>query len=166
VATSSQDGAAGAGTHAQTEAVGLGPATVVRLERALAHEVSPLLHSHAWICAEGGAGYKVGRCRHGQTTGLPQACESGRQHRPRPRYVNRQGTVKLIRLVETVGQHTQRKPPMVNQHRWPCQATRRATQIFLNEPTMKSLSGRPDPRAVAVLASRLPQLRALCTICG
>jgi hypothetical protein len=45
--------------------MGLGPATVVRLERALAHEVSPLLHSHTWICAEGGAGYKIERCRHG-----------------------------------------------------------------------------------------------------
>ena len=39
MATSSQDGAAGAGTHAQTEAVGLGPPTVVRLESTLAHEV-------------------------------------------------------------------------------------------------------------------------------
>ena len=67
MATSSQDGTPGAGPHAQTEAVGLGPAAVVRLERALAHEVSPLLHSHVWICAEGSAGYKVGRCRRGQT---------------------------------------------------------------------------------------------------
>ena len=102
MATSSQDGTPGAGPHAQTEAVGLGPAAVVRLERALAHEVSPLLHSHAWICAEGGAGYKVGRTMPSRTdkTGLPQACESGRQHRPRPRYGNRQGTVKLIRCVE------------------------------------------------------------------
>jgi hypothetical protein len=34
-----QDGAAGAGTHPQAEAMSLGPATVVRLESALAHEV-------------------------------------------------------------------------------------------------------------------------------
>src|ERR671928_1626286 len=40
--TGRQDGAAGAGTHTQPEAVGLGPAAVVRLERALAHEVLPL----------------------------------------------------------------------------------------------------------------------------
>jgi hypothetical protein len=39
VATSGQYGAARAGAHAQAEAVGLGPTTVVRLERALAHEV-------------------------------------------------------------------------------------------------------------------------------
>ena len=39
MATSSQDGASGSGPHAQTEAVGLGPAAVVRLKRALAHEV-------------------------------------------------------------------------------------------------------------------------------
>src|SRR5450759_3178603 len=38
-ATSSKDGAAGASAHAQAEAVGLGPSTVVRLEGALAHEI-------------------------------------------------------------------------------------------------------------------------------
>src|SRR5215203_4774908 len=38
-----EDGAAGPGAHPQPEAVGLGPATVVRLERALAHEGLPLL---------------------------------------------------------------------------------------------------------------------------
>src|SRR5450756_251955 len=32
-----QDGAAGAGTHPPTEAMDLGPPTVIRLERALAH---------------------------------------------------------------------------------------------------------------------------------
>src|SRR5690348_14878250 len=36
----SQDGAAGAGPHAQAEAVRLGATTVVRLERTLAHEIS------------------------------------------------------------------------------------------------------------------------------
>jgi hypothetical protein len=37
--TRGQDGAAGAGAHAQAEAVGLGPTTVVRLEGALTHKV-------------------------------------------------------------------------------------------------------------------------------
>src|SRR4051812_50225151 len=37
--TAGEDRPARAGTHPQPEAVGLGPATVVRLERALAHEV-------------------------------------------------------------------------------------------------------------------------------
>ena len=64
------------------------------------------------------------------------------------------------------GHHAQRKPPMVNQHRWPCQATRRATRFFLKRSTMRSVFGRPDLRGLAVLASRLSQLRALCTICG
>src|SRR5882757_2490620 len=36
-----QDGAAGAGTHPQAEAVGLGAAAVVRLEGALAHSGAP-----------------------------------------------------------------------------------------------------------------------------
>jgi len=34
-----EDGAPCTGTHAQPEAVGLGPTTVVGLERALAHEL-------------------------------------------------------------------------------------------------------------------------------
>src|SRR3954470_17108168 len=37
--TAGDDRPAGAGAHTQPEAVGLGPAAVVRLERALAHEV-------------------------------------------------------------------------------------------------------------------------------
>src|SRR3978361_845760 len=41
--TVAEDGATGAGPHPQPEAVGLGPATVVRLERALAHERLPPL---------------------------------------------------------------------------------------------------------------------------
>src|SRR6185437_492747 len=38
-AAAGDDGPARAGAHPQPEAVGLGPAAVVRLERALAHEV-------------------------------------------------------------------------------------------------------------------------------
>ena len=41
-AATGEDRPARAGAHTQPEAVGLGPATVVRLERALAHEVLPL----------------------------------------------------------------------------------------------------------------------------
>src|SRR3954469_20629776 len=40
--TTGEDRPARAGAHPQPEAVGLGPAAVVRLERALAHEVLPL----------------------------------------------------------------------------------------------------------------------------
>src|SRR3712207_1994347 len=40
--TAGDDRPARAGAHPQPEAVGLGPAAVVRLERALAHEVLPL----------------------------------------------------------------------------------------------------------------------------
>ena len=43
VAAGGQDRATRPGAHPQAEAVGLGPAAVVRLEGALAHEVSPLL---------------------------------------------------------------------------------------------------------------------------
>src|SRR5829696_2419568 len=41
-AATGEDRAARAGTHPQPEAMGLGPSAVVRLERALAHEVLPL----------------------------------------------------------------------------------------------------------------------------
>src|SRR3954452_4695684 len=40
--TTGEDRPGRAGAHPQPEAVGLGPAAVVRLERALAHEVLPL----------------------------------------------------------------------------------------------------------------------------
>src|ERR671916_3245433 len=40
--TTGEDRPARAGTHPQPEAVGLRPSAVVRLERALAHEVLPL----------------------------------------------------------------------------------------------------------------------------
>src|SRR6476661_11230572 len=40
--TTGEDRPARAGPHPQPEAVGLGPTAVVRLERALAHEVLPL----------------------------------------------------------------------------------------------------------------------------
>ena len=42
-ATGSEDGAAGAGAHAQPEAVGLGPAPIVRLEGPLAHRSNSTL---------------------------------------------------------------------------------------------------------------------------
>src|SRR5215207_3923395 len=56
--TTGEDRPARAGPHPQPEAVGLGPATVVRLERALAHEVLPL-HDI------GGASPPVGGCARG-----------------------------------------------------------------------------------------------------
>src|SRR3712207_9390399 len=52
--TGRQDGPAGAGTHPQPETVGLGPAAVVRLERALAHEVLPLHDIGGGLPAGGG----------------------------------------------------------------------------------------------------------------
>src|ERR671929_942788 len=67
-AAAGDDGAARTGAHPQPEAVGLGPTTVVRLERALAHEgllltddvgaASPGRARHAW-----GAGDRGGRDR-------------------------------------------------------------------------------------------------------
>lgn len=130
MATSSQDGAPGAGTHAQAEAMGLGPATIVRLERALAHEVSPLLHSHAWICAEGGAGYKIKRCRHGDADNTA----AGIRKRPSTQ-ASSHGTGVGRARSNSSGRLSERhrtcgKPPMVNQCDRPCQATRRGTRIY------------------------------------
>lgn len=150
MATSGQDGASGAGAHAQAEAVGLGPTTVVRLEGALAQEALRLLHSHTGICAEGGAGYTVGtgRCstgcieamigRNRRPAGHEQHCVGYTGMRKRP------STQASSKIRESAGHgqtsvvfggvcHRIRpKPPMVDQRGHPCQATRRATQIFLS----------------------------------
>jgi len=66
VATRRENGTAGAGAHAQPEAVGLRPAAVVRLERALAHRNSRRVDcmtfrvtrapSARWACGTGAAG--------------------------------------------------------------------------------------------------------------
>ena len=144
MAASCKDGAPGAGTHAQAEAMGLGPATVVRLERALAHEVL------RYCTAMRGSVLKVvrGTRSDGAATGMqhgPQeACESGRQHRPPSRYGSRQGTVKLVRVAEAFAKRNQRKPPMVDQRDHPCQATRRPSRIFLRNKDMGCVSGPPS----------------------
>ena len=71
-AAGGQDGAAGAGAHAQAEAVRLGAATVVRLEGALAHEILLRLGARISVWLPGGAG--GGRCdRNRQTRGSPRA---------------------------------------------------------------------------------------------
>jgi len=70
-ATAGKDGAAGAGTHAEPEAVGLGPTTVVRLERALAHEVLPLTTTKRWTAVEP----PTRRHRPGATRRVPDPCQ-------------------------------------------------------------------------------------------
>src|ERR671916_3433618 len=59
-ATAGDDRPARTGAHAQPKAVGLGPAAVVRLERALAHEGLPLLMTSA-RCGPGRAAHACGR---------------------------------------------------------------------------------------------------------
>src|SRR5215212_11184015 len=58
-ATAGDDRAARTGAHPQPEAVGLGPAAVVRLERALAHEGLPLRRRR---CGPTGGRAAAGRC--------------------------------------------------------------------------------------------------------
>ena len=115
MATGGKNGTAGAGAHPQAEAMGLGPASVVRLEGALAHEVLRYCTAIRAVCAEGGAGQRmrqvrcstsrsesmIGRNRRPAATNnsvkAPRAGENGRQHRPRSRYGSGYGTVKLGR---------------------------------------------------------------------
>src|SRR6476469_10944780 len=61
--TTGEDRPAGTGAHTQPKTVGLRPAAVVRLERALAHEVLPL-HDI------GGAPPPVGGCARGTGTAV------------------------------------------------------------------------------------------------
>ena len=92
-AASREDGATGAGPHAQAEAVGLGPATVVRLESTLAHEclrnwsgpvgLSTLVVVR-WLAAAVArrASAAIGNPRGGARREPPpgsRACENGRQ---------------------------------------------------------------------------------------
>ena len=81
-----QDGAAGASAHAQAEAMGLGPTTVVRLERALAHEVlrycTAIRRSARKVLrVQGGTGPLFGGV---ERTRLHETM-IGRNRRPRPR---------------------------------------------------------------------------------
>jgi hypothetical protein len=160
LATSSQDGAPGAGTHAQAEAMGLGPAAVVRLERALAHEVSPLLHSHTWICAEGGAGTRSNDAVTGMQANRPQAYKSGRQHRPRPTVREWAGQGQTRQPGRSRRHQTRRKRPMVNPCGRPSQATRRGTRIFLRIDDEFSDPSRLGSRRRLVLTSCSPHVSA------
>ena len=80
-----QDGAARTGPHPQAEAVGLGPATVVRLESTLAHEVLRYWSGPVGPLSAGGR--PNGRNRKpaprpapgGSDHGVSRACENGRQ---------------------------------------------------------------------------------------
>jgi len=67
-----QDGAAGAGAHPQTEAVGLVPTTVVRLERALAQRDS--LHSRGLADKSDHRVVPCGHCRPAPLTNDPADC--------------------------------------------------------------------------------------------
>src|SRR4051794_37836693 len=68
--TAGEDRAAGAGAHPQPEAVGLGPAAVVRLERALAHGVL-LLHDIGGAPPPGGGGAGGTPANGGKPTPVP-----------------------------------------------------------------------------------------------
>jgi hypothetical protein len=81
-----QDGATGASAHAQAEAMGLGPTTVVRLERALAHEVlryctATRRSARKMLRVQGGTGPLFGGV---ERTRLHETM-IGRNRRPRPR---------------------------------------------------------------------------------
>src|SRR5215212_733907 len=87
--TAGDDRAARTGAHPQPEAVGLGPTTVVRLERALAHEGLPLtttVRTHRWAGRGGRCG---GRRTPDPAAGLcgptaPLGPVTGRRPPPRP----------------------------------------------------------------------------------
>src|SRR5664279_4748780 len=74
--TGGQDGATGAGTHPQAEAVGLGPATVVGLKGALAHGYLSTV-DNCW-CGARSFRALVGVLRRRPTTGRTRSgCPSG-----------------------------------------------------------------------------------------
>src|SRR4051812_49899704 len=83
--TAGEDRAAGAGAHPQPEAVGLGPAAVVRLERALAHG-GLLLHDIGGAPPPGGGGARGPPAdRRRRPPGAPQPGPPPGGHPPIPR---------------------------------------------------------------------------------
>src|SRR4051794_41846973 len=83
--TAGEDRPARAGTHPQPEAVGLGPAAVVRLERALAHEVL-LRHDIGGGGPPGGGGARGGGAGGGGAAppGAPRGGPAGGRPPPPP----------------------------------------------------------------------------------
>ena len=143
-ATTGEDRPARAGPHPQPEAVGLGPTAVVRLERALAHEVLPL-HDI------GGAHPPVDGCARGsrrarRSAAAPVTPEAGRCGRDRAPETPARGrgaarTVHRLRASITeeapaAGCRVGSRPPMVHPE-WPDpgddapHATRRARSVDL-----------------------------------
>jgi hypothetical protein len=183
VATGGKDGTAGASAHPQAEAMGLGPAAVVRLEGALAHEVLRYCTAIRAVCAEGGAGQRmrqvrcstsrsesmIGRNRRPAATNnsvkVPRAGENGRQHRPRSRYGSGYGTVKLGRCAIS---HATVKTSYPGPARPPCQG-RHAVQrvIFWESPLDSSPSpGCCEGRLPCEASQPLLSSTSLCTVCG
>lgn len=96
-----QDGATRTGAHPEAEAVGLGPATVVRLESTLAHEVLRYWSGPVGLLSAGGR--QDGRNRKpapppapgGSSDGVSRACENGRQACSKVRERQPQGQTSL-----------------------------------------------------------------------
>ena len=178
MATRGQDGAAGAGTHAQAEAMGLGPTAVVRLEGALAHEVLryctairrsvlKVVRGSRWDGSARWTGcFKemIGRNRRPAATNnagvVTRAGENGRQHRSRSRYGSGCRTVKLVPSPEPA------ERPMLACRAWRCQATRRATHIFLtiSDRFMRG-PGCCEGRVLASVTPH-PSSTPIYTVCG
>ena len=96
-----QDGAARTGPHPQAEAVGLGPATVVRLKSTLAHEVLRYWSGPVGLLSAGGdrtaaiGNPRRDQLREGATTGCHGHAKTA--DRPVPRYASANRTVKPAR---------------------------------------------------------------------
>src|SRR3712207_5814746 len=85
--TSGDDRAARTGAHPQPEAVGLGPTTVVRLERALAHEELLRLRRSAALHPPGGGPRRARAGRRARR--VPKAGSAGRPPRTAGRTAGR-----------------------------------------------------------------------------
>ena len=170
--TSVQDGATGARPHAQTEAVGLGPATVVGLEGALAHE---RISFRRWVREDPGVWWVtcIGRPRPAMSADSAEravspsrttTCEgwvTGRRKRPiqqaPPRYASGPDRVKPTRIsprepTNRLGSHarTRRDPTTRRVHPegrawWSTKAVLRLASL----PGQGLASGLPsvDPRS-------------------
>src|SRR5215218_431030 len=127
--TAGEDRPARAGTHPQPEAVGLGPTAVVRLERALAHEVLPL-HGVDGCASAGGRAHagRPGRTARCRAPVLPEAghCEAGRSRPQTPTSIAEDGPPPVGRADPDRSWST-RGPPFPERH-----AAHRALRLARN----------------------------------
>jgi len=145
--TGGQDGATGAGTHPQAEAVGLGPATVVGLKGALAHGYLSTVVN----CWCGAARSPQGNLRHGSRT-----AQNGRTEPTqfRVRTVRRDGQTRQPRPAAADYRDNATRRRRCLQAAWSCGKCRKVVSVRLARLGTTESPGATIPRRRGFSAAR------------